>query len=252
MNPKISIITATFNSLTTLRTTVDSMLQQTYDNIEHIIIDGGSTDGTVEWLKNNNDKFSFWISEKDKGIYDALNKGISLSNGEIIGFLHADDFYADKNILLNIANRFSEEKCHLLYGDLEYISAKEENKIIRYWKSGQFETKKLKYGWMPPHPTVYFVKAITDQFGVFDLAYKISADYEWILRVLTNDITVSYLPEVMIKMRIGGTSNNGIKNIIQKSKEDFKAIKKHGFNPYLALFLKNFSKINQFFIRSKK
>ncbi len=251
MNPKISIITATYNSLSTLKKTILSVQNQTYKSVEHIIIDGKSNDGTVEWLKENSDKISHWSSEKDNGIYDALNKGISLSKGEIIGFLHADDFYADNNILLNIAQHFEKENCQLLYGDLEYIASNETEKVIRYWKSGEFSTKKLKYGWMPPHPTVYFKKELTDNFGKFNLDYKISADYDWLLRVLTKNILVVYLPKTMIKMRVGGTSNRGIKNIIQKSKEDFKALKKSDFNPYFSLIFKNISKINQFFIRNK-
>ena len=249
MKAKISIITATYNSIDTLKYALESLNSQTYKNVEHIIIDGGSTDGTVEWLENNQDKFSKWISEKDKGIYDALNKGIKIASGDIIGFMHADDFYAYDDVLQDVVTAFEESSCELLYGDLEYVSSQNIERVVRYWHSGDFKVENLKRGWMPPHPTVYFKREVVEKYGGFDLKYKISADYEWLLRVLKDNISYFYLEKVMVKMRVGGASNKGLKNIYRKSKEDYIALKSHNFKAFFVLLFKNLSKINQFFIR---
>ena len=245
---KISIITATYNSQDTILDAIQSVASQSYDNIEHIIIDGKSTDNTLSIIKKNSDKFSKIISESDEGIYDALNKGIKNATGDIIAFLHADDIYADNTIIENAVKLFSEKEADSIFGDLQYVSKEDTNKIIRYWKSGEFTISKLKKGWMPPHPTFFVKKEVYDKFGMFDTSFRIAADYDIILRFLgKHKISTAYLPEVMIKMRVGGESNKSIKNIIKKMKEDVKALKKNKLGNWHTVLLKNFIKIPQLF-----
>jgi glycosyltransferase len=259
---KISIITATLNSIQHINSVLDSIRQQTFKNIEHIVVDGGSTDGTIEYLKQSNQVTKF-ISGSDKGIYDALNKGIQMATGDIIGFLHSDDMLASPQSLQNIVDAFSfsssltpdcsleEKQIDVLYGDLTYVNRKNPAKIIRYWKSKTFRIAFLQNGWMPAHPAVFMRRKIYDKHGLFDLSFKIAADYEFMLRVFSDQtLRFIYLPEVITKMRIGGMSNRNLKNIIQKSKEDYRAIRKNKLEyPLWVLFLKNFLKIHQFFIR---
>ena len=242
---KISIITATFNNESTIAQTLKSVAYQDYNNIEHIIIDGGSTDKTLE-IANKFDHVAKVISQKDNGIYFALNKGVSLSSGDIIGFLHADDFLENSFILSIIVKSFENFNIDAVYGDLDYVAFDDTKKIIRSWKSKPFESKMLKKGWMPPHPTFYAKKELYNKFGVFNTDYRISADYELILRLLSNKISVKYVSEVFVKMRLGGISNKNLKNIIQKSKEDLRAIKKNKIGGFYTLFMKNYSKIHQF------
>lgn len=249
MSKTLTLITVTYNSLHTLPATVSSVLSQKLPNLEYIVIDGGSTDGTVEWLAENDEGISEWVSEKDQGIYDALNKGLSLATGEIVGFIHADDLFANSGVLKEVVQLFEKEKADLIYGDLEYISDKEPIKVVRYWKSGMFSFSKLRKGWMPPHPTVYFKRELIDLYGGFNVSYSISSDYEWLLRVLKTELKVVYLPKVMVQMRLGGASNKNIKNMIRKSKEDYRALKTHNMGSYFTLINKNLSKLEQFFKR---
>ncbi len=188
------------------------------------------------------------ISEPDKGIYDALNKGIKAATGEAVGFLHSDDVYANADVLSTIAHTFMTKEVDAIYGDLDYISNDQNEKLIRHWKSHPFKRSKLRYGWMPPHPTFYMRTNRYRQLGGFDLRFKIAADYDSLLRYLwKNNISVAYIPEVLVKMRLGGASNRSIKNIIQKSREDWQAMKANGVPPLLALPAKNLSKVPQFF-----
>lgn len=255
---KISIITATFNSAKTIERCLSSVLQQTYTNFEYILIDGGSIDDTVERVR-----FSFnhkkgqeiqIITEPDRGIYDALNKGISLAKGDLIGFVHSDDFLADNNVLSQIAEQFiGEDKIDGIYGDLHYVDKTRVEKIIRNWKSCSFEYKLLKSGWMPPHPTLFLRKEVYEKHGHFNLSYKISGDYDFILRVFSDHkLRLKYLPIVIMKMRIGGISNASIETILTKLKEDYLAICNNDLkSPILILIKKNLSKISQFTIFNK-
>lgn len=242
---KISIITATYNNEATIKETLESVAKQDYQNIEHIIIDGVSTDNTLKIIENYK-HISKVISEKDFGIYHALNKGIKHSTGELIGFLHADDYFEDISILSEIAKTVKKHQADAIYGDLDYISTNDTEKIIRHWKSKEFKLKLLKKGWMPPHPTFYAKKQLYNKFGIFNTNYKISADYELMLRFLSKNISVKYIPKVIVKMRVGGVSNNSFSNIITKSKEDYKAIKANKIGGIFTLLNKNFSKISQF------
>ena len=245
---KISIITATYNSEKTIKSCLQSVKDQDYENIEHIIIDGNSTDNTCEILSKyaENNPFVTYISEKDKGIYDALNKGLQVATGAIIGFLHSDDEFFSSNTISNIASTFQKNNTDGVYGDLNYISATNSNRVIRYWRSQIFEKKLLKKGWMPPHPTLFLKKEVYEKHGDFDLSFKIAADYDFILRVFQDDsIHFQYLSEVITNMRLGGASN-AMSSLTTKMLEDIHALKKNHFSqPYLVIIKKNISKLPQ-------
>ncbi|WP_282124757.1 glycosyltransferase family 2 protein [Algibacter mikhailovii] len=244
---KFSIITATYNSIKTLPHVLQSIMSQKFDHIEWIVIDGGSTDGTIDFIKQHQDNISRWTSEDDAGIYDALNKGIRYATGDIIGFLHSDDIFASSNVLNAMATVFNDTKVDGVYGDLQYVN-QGNTKIIRHWESCDFQPKLLKRGWMPPHPTLFLRKAIYQKYGHFDLSYSIAADYDFMLRILKDEsLTFDYLPEVITKMRFGGASNKSIKNIIQKTKEDYRAITSNKVGNMFSIVRKNTSKIKQFF-----
>jgi len=244
----ISIITATYNSQKTIEHTIQSVLSQTYSNIEYIIIDGKSTDETLDIIKKYEGEISKVISEPDRGIYDALNKGIEQATGGVVGFLHADDFYANNQVIENIVKVFETQKTDSVYGDLEYVSASNTDKTIRNWQTGNFSLKELKKGWMPPHPTFYVKTEVYKKYGNFNLDYKIAADYDLVLRFLGKyKISATYLPQVLVKMRMGGASNRSLANIIQKSKEDYMALKANNIGGIGSLFLKNIRKLGQFF-----
>jgi glycosyltransferase len=256
---KFSIITAVHNSKDTIEDCLSSVALQTYGNVEHIIIDGGSTDGTLEIIKNEKLKKPAphlfrgqnlkVVSEPDSGIYDALNKGIKLATGDVIGLLHADDVYHDENVLAKVAQKFEHENTDSVYGDLVYVDKQNLNKVIRYWKAGIFTENSLLKGWMPPHPAFFVKKQIYDKYGLFDTNLKIAADYDMILRLLgRHKISTANLPEVLVKMRWGGKSNKSILNVLQKSYEDYQALQKNNFqNAALILLQKNLSKLSQFF-----
>ena len=251
MDTKISLITVTYQSASTLQTTIDSVRRQNYSNIEYIIVDGGSTDKTLEIIKNNQDVVDHWISETDHGTYDAMNKGFGLASGDIVGFLHADDVFASPEVLDMVRQRYQESSFHILYGDLEYVRPEDIKKVVRYWRSGSFRRRQLRRGWMPPHPTVYVDRKFFKKIGHYNLDYRISADYEWLLRALSKPTTrVQYLPEVMVRMRLGGLSNGSLKNVVVKSVEDFKALRDNEVGGMTALLLKNASKVSQFVRRN--
>jgi glycosyltransferase len=249
---KISIITSVWNNKETIKDAIESVLAQTYKNIEYIVVDGASSDGTIEIVQRYRDKITKFVSEKDKGIYDGLNRGISLASGDVVAFLHSDDIYASDTIIEKVAKVFeSDENIDGVYGDLVYTSKNDTNKVLRYWKSKDFDKSLLAKGWMPAHPTLFLKKEVYDKHGKFNLNFKIAADYDFMLRVLKSGIKVKYLSKVLYKMRVGGESNKSIKNIILKSKEDLKALKKNNVGGIFTLMIKNLSKITQF-INNKK
>ena len=250
---KISIITVSFNSQSTLRRTIESVLSQNYDNIEFILIDGGSTDWTLAIINNYKDRINFFISEPDRGIYDAMNKGIIAATGDVIGILNSDDFYSDESILKKVADKFNETTCDATYGDLIYVKSIDASKIFRYWKSGYFSVKKLRRGWMLPHPTFFVKKSVYEKFGLYNTELNSASDYEMILRLLYNcNIKVNYIPLVMVKMRVGGTSNANLINRLRANREDAKAWKLNNLDiPMFIRFLKPMQKIKQFFLRPK-
>ena len=284
---KISIITATYNSRKHLPSVLESIRQQSYPNLEHILVDGGSNDGTVEYLRQC--KLPLYIiSESDQGIYDALNKGIQRATGDIIGFLHSDDLLASPQTLENIANAFSNfssfekkiglisenddrasfpplggikggfpsggrEGASILYGDLVFIDQQDPTKVVRYWQSQSFKPAMLRRGWMPPHPTLFMRREVYEKHGLFNIHLKCAADYDYILRVFQDKtLNIHYLPEVITKMRMGGVSTKGIRNLLNKKKEDYWVLKNNKMpNPLWILLAKNIRKIPQLIFKKR-
>jgi len=243
---KISIITSVYNNKETIEDAIKSVLAQTYQDIEYVVVDGGSTDGTLDVIGKYKDKIDIFISEPDKGIYDGLNKGVGLATGDVVAFLHSDDLYSSETIIEEIVKEFEASGVDGVYGDLIYTPKEDTSKVLRYWKSKEFDMSLLKKGWMPAHPTLFLKKSVYDKYGSFDLSFKIAGDYDFMLRVLSAGIKVSYLSKVFYKMRVGGESNKSLKNIIIKSKEDLRALRKNNVGGFWTLFIKNFSKIGQF------
>ena len=247
---KVSLITATYNSEISIKTCLDSIVSQDYSDLEYLFIDGGSSDNTLSIIKKyrQNNPFIKMVSEKDYGIYDALNKGISAASGDIIGFVHSDDFLASSDIINDIVSMIKTESLDGVYGNLQYVDKINTKKIIRNWKSCHFKTGLLKNGWMPPHPTLFLKREVYQKYGLFDVSYRISADYDFMLRIFKDsELKLGYLLKVITKMRVGGASNRSIKNIIEKSKEDYRAIKSNNIGDFLTLIRKNTSKLKQFF-----
>ena len=244
---KISIITVSFNSEKTIRDTIESVLGQEYNNVEYIIIDGLSSDKTIEIIKSFGDKIQQFISEPDKGIYDAMNKGIFLATGDVIGILNSDDFYTNQQVLKNVALKF-ENNIDAVYADLVYVNHSDSSKIVRTWISKPYQAGMFLKGWMPPHPTFFLRKECYSKFGFFNTTLKSAADYELMLRMIhKNKIKVNYLNEVIVKMRAGGQSNVSIKNRIKANKEDRLAWKINNLKPAPFTFLrKPLSKLTQF------
>ena len=250
-NPKISVVTISYNSSKTIRNTIDSVLSQDYENIEYIVIDGNSTDETTDIIRSYGDKISYFISEKDDGLYDAMNKGIRAATGDIIGILNSDDFYYTNHVISDIAEMFIFNETDAVYGDLLYVDTIDTDNIRRYWKSGDFVLKNMRKGWTVPHPTFFVKKEIYNRYGLYSIRLKSASDYEMIIRLLyKNKIIVNYLPKILVKMRIGGISNYSIWNRLRGNNEDYLSWKMNGINPPLFIrFKKPLSKLSQFFKR---
>ena len=247
---KISIITATYNSAATVKDTLRCIQQQDHPDIEHIIVDGRSTDNTLA-IAAGFPHVAKIVSEKDKGIYDAMNKGIAAATGEVIGILNSDDIYMDASVLSTIAQVFADPAVKTAYADLQYVQQEDTDKIIRTWKTGTFHQKNFYYGWMPPHPTFFVRKEVYDQAGLFNISLQSSADYDIMLRILLKlNIPAHYIPRVIVKMRTGGMSNASLWNRLRANKEDRLAWKLNGLEPYFfTLLMKPLRKIPQFIIR---
>jgi glycosyltransferase involved in cell wall biosynthesis len=243
---KISLITVTYNAADTIERCISSVAAQNYGNLEYIIIDGGSTDLTDTIVGRYQKYIHTFISEPDKGIYDAMNKGIAVATGDIIGMLNADDFFVDIDVLQKVADAFTTPNVNIVYGDIDFIDKKD--KVIRRWRSGKYKHGYFNWGWMPPHPSFYARKQLFDSYGLYKLGYGSAADYELMLRFIhTNKIGVHYINKVMVTMRIGGVSNNNINNRIKAWQNDFKAMQKNGLAvPYITIALKPLRKIIQF------
>lgn len=243
---KISIITITYNSAKSLPRALQSVQSQTYKDIEHIIVDGASTDGTKELIEDYAEAHTNvrWVSEPDKGIYDALNKGIRMATGDAIGFLHSDDVFYSTDSVAHIARALEEEGVQVVYGDLQYCNGE---KVVRRWKSNDFNPCALKYGWMPPHPTVYVRREVYQEVGEYDEWFRISADYDMMLRIFTAGYRSRYLPEVLVSMEVGGASNKNTKARLSKTQEDYIVLKKnHVGAGYLTVACKQLRKVKQF------
>ncbi len=246
----ISVITATWNSSKTLEDCLASMKRQTHDCKEHLLIDGGSTDGTVELAKRHLDDIAVFRSEPDDGIYDALNKGIRLASGDVIGFLHSDDFFPSDDVLSEIGIAFQDPSVCAVFGDLHYVSRHDPAKVVRRWKSKSFQLEYLGEGWMPAHPTFYVRRDWYTWLRGFDTRYRISADYLSVLRFFGNpEFRAVYLPKVLVSMRVGGSSNKSLEAVSRKTREDWRALRSCGFSRTQAMHAilgKNLSKVPQF------
>lgn len=245
---KVSIITITYNSGSTVEQTIQSVLNQTYTDIEYIIIDGQSTDNTLEIVDLYKNKISKVISEKDKGLYDALNKGIANATGDIIGIIHSDDFYTNNNVIENIVKTFKNNNADAVYADLYYVDKDNTNKIVRKWHSGNYKEGAFLNGWMPPHPTFFVKREIYGKFGAFNFEFTSAGDYELMLRLIHKyKIKLAYLNEYIVKMRVGGKSNISVKNRVTANLEDRKAWTINNLKPrFYTLSLKPLRKIFQF------
>ena len=248
--PLVTIITIVSNNVNTIRNAVQSIAYQDYENIEHIVIDNCSTDGTLEAVNEQVKDLSLVISEPDKGIYYALNKGIELSHGEIIGFLNSDDVLKNRKVITNIVYELTSSEFDAVYGDLQYFSKRLPNKISRIWRAGIYSKSKLEYGWMPPHPTFYTYKELYVKYGYFDVSYQISSDYDMMLKLLyQNNLRAKYIPKVLVKMQSGGISNS-LQSLKLKAREDYIIMKKNNFS-FITLLYKTLRKLGQFIILIK-
>lgn len=249
--PLVSVLTVTKNSQKTIKDCLLSVDKQTYPNVEHIVVDGSSDDDTLNLVSKFKLSRGAVLSEPDKGIYDALNKALKLANGEIIGFLHSDDVFADNAVIETVINKMVIENVDGIYGDLVYVAKNDKKKIIRTWKSSQFSPEKLYMGWMPPHPTLFLKASWYKRLGGFDDSFKISADYKFILKLFTSEsFSVAHISKVLIFMSMGGVSNKSFKNVIYKMKEDWSALEVISSNPLqklITLVVKSLSKLKQLF-----
>lgn len=245
---KISIVTAVYNAARTIESTLKSVRAQTYPELEHIVIDGGSTDGTLEVLERYRGNLAALVSERDRGIYDAMNKGLRLATGEIIGTLNADDYYASADVLRKVAEAMESSGADVAWGDLEYVEAGDTARIVRRWRSSPYRPGAFRHGWMPPHPTFFVRRSVYERYGLFREDMKIGADYELMLRVLERHrVRGVYVPEVLVKMRMGGVSNPRFSNVIRVNREAWRAWRVNGMRPApWTIPLKVFRKLSQF------
>lgn len=249
----VSIITVSYNSANTIRNTIDSVLSQKYSEIEYIVIDGSSSDGTVEIIKSYGDKISSFVSEPDSGMYEAMNKGIKIATGDIVGMLNSDDFFCNNNIVEHIVDAFENDQIDAVYGDVKFVDPNNIQKTVRYYSSDKFNPAKFKYGFMPAHPSFYVKKVIYEKLGYYKTDYKIAADYELLMRfLLCNKLKCKYVEEPFVTMRIGGLSNKSIISNYTLNKEILRACKENGIRTnMLNIYSKYFIKVFELFIINK-
>ncbi|WP_439154836.1 glycosyltransferase family 2 protein [Yoonia sp.] len=247
---KISVVTAVFNGGDTLPRAVGSLCSQTHNDVEHVVQDGGSTDGTLAWLRAYGHPGMTLVSAADSGIYDAINAGISRASGDVIGLLHADDYLADADVLARVAAVFADPAIDGVYGDLQYVSRDDDTRVIRHWSAGVYTPDRLRRGWMPPHPTLYLRREVFTRWGLYDTSYRIAGDYDGMLRWLTTgQVRLAYIPHVMVQMRLGGVSNRSLAQLLRKSREDYRAIRQNGVGGVGTLMAKNLTKLPQYLSR---
>jgi glycosyltransferase len=247
---KVTIITVAYNSAATIADTLASVAAQTHSDIEHIVIDGGSTDGTMDIVRRNGTRVARWVSEPDRGIYDAMNKGLALATGDMVGMLNADDVLDDEEAVHRIALAAASGS-DVVYADLVYVRADDLGRVVRRWNSGIFRPWQLRFGWMPPHPTFYVRRALLSEVGHFDTSLRIAADYDFMLRCLCRpDVKVAYVPRVLVRMRTGGVSNASVSSMLRKSREDLRTMRKYAVGGWFTLAAKNLRKLPQFVRRA--
>jgi len=250
---KFSVITAVYNSEATVGEAIASVASQTHTDVEHLVIEGKSKDGSLAAIERAGHDRMRVISEPDKGIYDALNKGVQNATGDVLGFIHSDDFLAHDGVLSRIAAPFEDPAVEAVYSDLDYVAQTDTSRVIRHWSTGAFHPRRLKYGWMPAHPTLYLRRDVYERFGDYDINFGIAADYDFILRYFSQATGKSvYIPEVLYKMRVGGVSNRNWDKIRQKMQEDMLAIRRNRVGGFHTLAFKNLSKVGQFLVRPQR
>ncbi len=252
---KVSIITVTLNSGKYLTDCIQSVQKQQYGDIEHIIVDGKSTDNTLQIIRAHESHLAKWISESDRGMYDAINKGIAMATGDIIGILNSDDIFASENVIGNIVQCFKNENTDSVYGDLVYVKPSNTNKVFRLWKGVPYKRFRFNLGWMPAHPTFYMKRSLIEKFGPYENHYYSAADYEFMARYLfKHRISSTYLEQLVIKMRTGGASNASLKKRLRANRRDYLAMKRNDIPfSFIVSILKPLSKIGQYkHIFSKK
>lgn len=244
---RVTIITVCYNRKATIEQSINSVLDQDYSNIEYIVIDGNSSDGTQDIIKSYSDKITKYISEPDKGMYDAINKGLSLATGDIVGLMHSDDVFYDEFVISKIVNVFKKSpNLDAVYGDGIYVTNDEEQKIVRNRIGGEYNYKKIKSGWLPLHPTVYIKKSVIEKFGNYNLDFKIASDTEFLLRYLYKyKINIAYLNTYIVKMRMGGLSTN-YKRAFEVLREDYNIYKFHQLSGARAVFQKKMLALMQY------
>jgi glycosyltransferase len=244
---RVTVITVTYNSAHTIADTLASVAWQTHVDLEHLVIDGASRDNTLQVVRNSGSRVAKVMSEPDHGIYDAMNKGIALATGDLVGFLNADDVFANRDSVASIVAEAQRTGSQAIYGDLVYVRAHDLSSVVRVWRSGAFAPARLRFGWMPPHPTFYVRAGALRDLGGFDTRYRIAADYEFMLRCLARpDALVGYVPQVLVRMRTGGVSNRSLKAMWRKSAEDLLALRRNGIGGVGTLLCKNARKLPQF------
>ena len=249
---KFSIITVSFNSAETIADTIRSVADQSYEHVEHIIIDGGSTDGTIEIIKQHVRLIECFISESDRGMYDAMNKGLKLAKGNILGFLHSDDVYFDRGILKDVADAFKANQVDAVYGDLVYVAPDDLNRVVRYYDSRPFNPDMIARGYMPAHPTLFLKEAVYKNHGYFKTDYRIAADFEFAARIFGKErLSYHYLPKVMVKMRTGGLSTRNFKSNWILNKEILKACRENNIDTNIWKILSKYPKKLMDLINSK-
>lgn len=244
---KITIITVVYNGAATVRDSIESVLNQTYPDIEYIVIDGNSTDNTADIIRSYGSRITRFVSEPDKGLYDAINKGLALATGDVIGLINADDFYKHNQVVEKVVALFEKTNCDAVYGDVIYVDPINKEKVDRYWKVGEYKEGDFLWGWMPPHPTCFIRRSVYEELGGYTLELKSSSDYELLLRFIhKHKIKLSYLPEVLVTMRSGGMSNATLKHRWRANREDRQGWKLNDLRPYFfTLLLKPLRKIDQ-------
>ena len=243
---KISLITVTFNAGDTVERCIRSVVGQNYKNLEHIIIDGASTDATVQIINRYSNYIHHFVSEPDRGIYDAMNKGINFATGDVVGMLNADDYFSNNSVLTDIAGIFEDENIRILYGDLDFVNR--AGNIFRKWRSGSYTHGKFNWGWMPPHPTFYCRRELFAEYGFYSLNYGTSADYELMMRFMHKHVLKPfYLQKVIVNMKTGGASNKNLSSRVKAFVNDFRAMGHNGINsPFITVLLKRLRKIGQY------
>lgn len=244
---KVSIITVTYNSAATLQDTLESVKRQDYPNIEHILVDGASKDGTVNIIRSY-PHVAKYVSEKDKGLYDAINKGILMSTGDVIGILNSDDFFPHEKIISNMVKVFQEQNVDAVFGDIAFVRPENLRRVVRHYSSAKFHPRKFAYGYMPAHPSFYVRREFYEQYGLYKLDYKIAADYELLMRFMhSNHLKYAYNPEVMVYMRTGGVSNKNVLSRYTLNKEIIRACKENGVKTNMFIVsLKYFFKVFEY------